>query len=393
MFAGIYEEEDTTARPFEVAVGESEHVKQPAGPCVLVPDSDNDDSLGLPPPSTASNAATTPVPRVFSKRLAKCAAGLLQQHRNASSTAAREQCMRQLRRLGGAYRPLGQGQTPTVWVCYAQLNARAILETEAYFGGQLSDRVASPHVSRRNGSLSATTKHVVQLSTGAAAHGQPCGVRSPLPSAVPQTAGRDDFALSRGEQLALSLLSMEDGDGVETTHQPMLTCVLRKDAHGELQRVCIPSPAPNPNTGHVISGSPASPHTMTPLHRCWAYDDEENGLSSVHTSPSAAHSTESPGAVSSQRKRCRAAEDTVAAKSVLLRFPGAARRLSFGDDRSCSSSRATERDPEGEVSVKSCSVVPPNSSNPKSLSATVIEHQNHRVQWSLLRQQSLFSPF
>ncbi|KPA83758.1 hypothetical protein ABB37_01991 [Leptomonas pyrrhocoris] len=395
MFANIYDEEDSTTQRFAAPVKEGADADRPAGPRILVPDSDSDDSLGLVPlRSQTPTTAAAPVPRAFSKRASACAAELLRQHQKAASAVQRDNCMQQLRRLGGAYRPLGQGLAPTVWVRYADLNARVIQETETYFNGRLSDRSATPHVSRRNGSLSASTKPTVHVSNGAAAHELPCGVRSPLPFAVPKPTRTEVFTLSRGEQFALSLLSMEDGNDIEATRQPMPTYLLRKDANGELQRVSIASTAPSCSLGNTFGASVAPPYATTPLRHCWAYDDVEDGLSSAQTSPSAAHSTGSPAALSGSRKRNRDAEYATSLKRVRVASSAAACRLSFNASRSDSRSRSNERnDVEEDASVRSFSVDSSSFSAPKSLSATVIERQNHRVQWSLLRQQSLFSPF
>jgi hypothetical protein len=389
MFATPYEEND--------AIPDSLHGDGSANLRVLVPDSDNDDSLGFQPTTQmcgATPTTTTIPPRAFSKRAAKCAAALLQQHETTSCAARKERCMQQLRRLGGAYRPLGQGQSPVVWVRYADLNARVIRETEAYFDGRLNDRLATPQVSRRNGSLRASTKSAVQFSN-AATQRVPCGIRTPLPCASergPSPAdGPDKFALSRGEQCALSLLSEDNGDLATKNRQSTPTYLLRKDEHGVLQRVSVPSSALSVDGFGGGGGAAIIPGAFTPLQHCWVYGEDDDGLSSIQTSPSAAHSTESPGAAVAPRKRSRTADGVTARRSAPPTVSAAVRRLSFEGDCCESLSRCSVDD--DEVSVQNCSGVSSVVGTPKSLSATIIERQNHRMQWSLLRQQSLFSPF
>lgn len=408
MFGNTYHEEDGSkaAQAFETAVTKGD--VGPLGPRILVADSDNDDSLGVPPPPSPPScaAAVAALPPAFSKRATKCAAELLKRQQHASSAAQKRRCMQQLCRLGGAYRSLGQGQAPTVWVRYADLNAQVIRETEAYFDGRLHDRFASPHISRRNGSLSAPMKPAMQLGAQTTAGNVSSGDRSPIPRFVfsaplvaPEEtadAGSEGFTLSRGEQFALSLLSMEDGGDLAATTQPMPTYLLRKDASTLQQHVNIPSSAVMVKSGDAIAGG-FSGHG-TPLHNCWVYDETENGLSSVQTSPSAAHSSESSAAASPPCKRRRTVEVLAADKRVRsaassTRAPTtAARRLPFDNDvigRSGSCSRSSVDD--DEVSTPSFSATASSIYIPRSLSATVIERQNHRVQWSLLRQQSMFS--
>lgn len=410
MFSNIYDDSNACATPYLNPANEA-ITDQPASvPRVLVPDSDNDDSLGVPPTPSSTPSAR---PRAFSKRAAKCAAELLKQHDKSSSMDHRDRCMQQLRRLGGAYLPLGQGHTPTVWVQNADLNARVIRETEAYFDGHLSDRLRTPQVTRGNGALRASTKAAVQLSPHE--RSQLCGARHPLPGVAAATCGTvspmpesppeeraDGFVLSRGEQFALSLLTMEDGGDVETTQQLMPTYLLRKDAQGKLQRVSLSSAALQVQHGNAALWAD-TPRVMSPMQHCWVYDDNdddrEEGLSSVQTSPSAAQSSESPGAATLPRKRSRATESASPLKrlrSTNIASSLATRRLSFDREETRSSlARASLAgdDQDDAFSLQSFSVASSSFPAPKSLSATVIEQQNYRVQQSLLWQQSLFSPF
>lgn len=339
MFSSPYDEEDATAQIH--GVDEIEEAKpEKRGPCLLVPDSDNDDSLGLPPFPHGTQPAQPP--RAFSKRAARCAGQLLHHSDASASAEQRARCTQQLRRLGGAYTALSQGQSPTLWLRYSDLNARVISETETYFEGQAKERLQTPHTSRAN----APVKPAVRLSgTNTASARALCGVRAPLASS---RRHEDAFTLSRGEQFALSLLSMEEGTDGDTTSHALPTYVLHRDDHGAIRRTSLPDATLGLARGVSAASSP---------HPSWVYEEAEEGQCSTHRSPSAAHTMESPGAAPASRKRSRTGEEDVATSSPR------------------------------------CSMSPSTLSTPRSLSATVIEEQNQRVQWHLLRHQSLFSPF
>ncbi|KAG5486774.1 hypothetical protein LSCM1_08030 [Leishmania martiniquensis] len=364
---------------------------------ILVPDSDNDDSLGPPISQESPSSAGAPAARAFSKRAARCAAALLRRHGAASSPVQKQKCMQQLGRLGGPYRSLSRGQHFAIWLRCGDLNARVIRETEAFFEGRMAERIAHPHITRANGALNAAPKAAFDVRSQRRSPEAPLGCRAPLPScasptpAVPLTSHRSGpvdadatppqagYSLSRGEQCALSLLLMEDTGGAPSyTSSPLPTYA----AHG------------TSGSGHRDMGLSESLCDSLSHGIClpeiratvpfWVYGDD---IESVHSSPSpAAHQSESSSAAQRHAKRSRS--DTNESGTQHLkgrRGEGCtARELIFHDLSTPSSPPKTA--PGAEQTATRC-----GASMRASLSATVIELQNQRLQWDVLRQQSLFT--
>lgn len=371
----------------------------PATGRVLVADSDTDDSLGLPPPPphTSGSTSTAYATRAFSKRAAHCAGALLERHDVAATPARQLRCMEQLSRLGGAYRPLARGQPCTLWVRYDDFNARLIRETEAFFEGRMDERLAAPHLSRRYGTLTAPSK-VAYGSTGEKPHRSRCaslGCRMPLPTspaartcgsvpavdadsafAADAVATEPAYALSRGEQCALSMLQLEEA----TTPSPTPRSLVLRGAA---------TPASSP-CGASLSYTTTPPLRIPLASPFWLYgDDADSQLTSP--SPAAAHHSQRPtSAARPRRKRTRGEAVPPATRCHAVK-PTVARALRFEADAasSCSSSQGTA--PPDSVVGELPSGPPREAPAPVSLSATVIEQQNRRVQWDLMRHQSPFS--
>ncbi|CAG9568920.1 hypothetical protein LMJF_06_1200 [Leishmania major strain Friedlin] len=365
---------------------------------ILVPDSDNDDSLGLPISQESSPSVCVPAARTFSKRAARCAEALLQRHDAAASAVHKHRCMQQLGRLGGAYRALAHGQPVTIWVRYQDLNARVIRETEAFFEGHMADHLAHPHVTRKNGVLAAAPKAAFGFNPQRRLPEGSLGCRAPLPSspspahaahamlssdgaveahACPPQAG---YSLSRGEQCALSLLFIEDTVDPNYTSSPLPTFTAHYTSDDRSQRMGLSeSLCDTWSHGSYLSDT----HATMPF---WMYGEDAD---SVRCSPTpAAHRGDSPSAARQHRKRGRG--DTTGAEPQHLKGRRGerctARALAFDElSASSSSQHATPR--EESTTARGGTPVAP------SLSATVIELQNQRVQCDLLRRQSLFSLF
>ncbi|CBZ31707.1 hypothetical protein, unknown function [Leishmania donovani] len=366
------------------------------GARILVPDSDNEDSLGLPISQESSPSVCVPAARAFSKRAARCAAALLQRHDATASAVHKHKCMQQLGRLGGAYRSLAHGQPFTIWVRYQDLNARVIRETEAFFEGHMADHLAHPHVTRKNGVLAAAPKAAFGFNPQRRSPEASLGCRAPLPSSPspahaahamlssngvveahaspPQTG----YFLSRGEQCAFSLLFMEDTVDPNYTSSPLPTFPTHHTSDDRSQRMGLSESLCNAlSHGSCLSDT----HAAMPF---WMYGEDAD---SVRCSPApAAHRGDSPRAARQHCKRGRG--DTTGAEPQHLKGRrgelGTARALVF-DELSTSSSSQHTTPREESATARRGTPAPP------SLSATVIELQNQRVQWDLLRRQSLFS--
>ncbi|CBZ23602.1 hypothetical protein, unknown function [Leishmania mexicana MHOM/GT/2001/U1103] len=373
---------------------------RPAGGAarILIPDSDNDDSLGLPISGESSPSARAPAVRTFSKRAARCAAALLQRHDAAPSVVHKHKCLQQIGRLGGAYGSLAHGQPFTIWMRYQHLNARVIRETEAFFGGHMADHLAHPHVTPKNGVLTAAPKAAFGCNPQRRSPEATLGCRTPLPSspspahaahAMLNSCGAVDvhafppqtgYSLSRGEQCAISLLLMDDTADANCTSSPLPTFTAHHTSDDGSRRMGL-SESLCDRLSHescLADTSAAMPF--------WMYDE---GADSVRCSPTpAAHHGDSPSAARRHRKRGRG--DTIGTEPQHPKGRRGemctARALVFDElSRSSSSQQTTPR--EESTTARRDKLVPP------SLSATVIELQNQRVQWDLLRRQSLFSPF
>ncbi|KAG5507524.1 hypothetical protein JIQ42_07822 [Leishmania sp. Namibia] len=364
---------------------------------ILVPDSDTDDSLGLPISKVSPSSISTPAARAFSKRAARCAAALLSRHDAAASAVHQQKCMHQLGRLGGAYRSLAQGQPCTIWVRCHDLNARVIRETEAFFEGRMTDRLAHPHVTRENRVLEAAPKAAFDVHSQRRSPEASLGCRAPLPSCtqptqaarsmpngssavdVEATPPQTGYSLSRGEQSALSLLCMEDTAGAKYMPSPLPTFAAHSTSDGGSWRMSL-SESLCDRLSH--RSCPAETHVTMPL---WMYGEDAG---SVHSSLSpAAHQCDSSSAAQRHFKRGRSDTNDSGPQHLKGRRGEVctARELVF-DDRSTSSSSQKATPREETAAARWGTSVPP------SLSATVIALQNQRVQWDLLRQQSLFSP-
>nr|CAJ2467322.1 unnamed protein product [Leishmania braziliensis] len=365
---------------------------------VLVPDSDNDDSLGLPVSPVPSSSGCVPAVRAFSKRAARCAAALLQRHDTATSVVHKRRCVQQLGRLGGTYRSLAHGQTLTVWTHHQDLNIRAIHETDAFFEGHMEDHLAHPHVTRKNRVLRAARKAAFGSSPQRHSPAASFGCRASLPSSLPPThaaratshsdsaVGADvaplqtGYRLSRAEQCALSLLFMDDAADAKYTSSPLQTFGAHHTSDDGSQHMDLSESL----CDALSHGScPADTHATMSL---WVYGEDSDSL---HSSPSpAAHYGDSPSAVPQHRKRDRG-DTTWTGLQPLKGRRGAvcATRILGFDELSMSSSS------QSAIPLEEKSVARRDTPVPASLSATVIELQNQRVQWNLLRQQSLFGPF
>ncbi|GET85983.1 hypothetical protein, unknown function [Leishmania tarentolae] len=364
---------------------------------ILVPDSDNDDSLGLPISQESSPSICVPAARSFSKRAARCAEALLQCHDDAASALEKKRCMQQLGRLGGAYCSLAYGQRVTIWVRYQDLNARVIRETEAFFEGRMADHLAHPHVTRNNGILTAAPKaafsyHPQRLSPDAS-----FGCRAPLPSSpspahaahvtlssggavdAHATPPQTGYSLTKGEQCALSLLTMGDTTDASYTSSPLPMFTVHHSSDDGSQRMGLSeSLCDTLSHGSCL----ADTHEAMPL---WMYGEDSD---SVQCSPApAAHHRDSPSAACRHRKRSRVDTTGIDPHHLKERTEMcSAKALLFDEPDTPSPSQSTSPR-EGGATARHDTLVTP------SLSATVIELQNQRVQWDLLRRQSLFSPF
>ncbi|KAG5511248.1 hypothetical protein JKF63_07190 [Porcisia hertigi] len=372
---------------------------------ILVPDSDNDDSLGLPLSQEQPSNVYVPAARAFSKRAARCAAALLEHHDAAtasspSSPAHKQKCIQQLGRLGGAYRSLAHGKAVTIWVRYQDLNARVIRETEAFFEEHMADYLAHPHVTRKNGAPSAALKTIFSCSVQGNPPEALVGCRAPLLSSASPTypthatphsgdaLGEDTthppagYAISRGEQCALSLLLMEDTPEEKQASSPLPTFSGLHTSKRGSPRVGL-SESLRDSTSH--SSFLSDTHATVPF---WVYEDDSDD--SVRSPPSpAAH--RGGGASAAKRFRKRGRSDTTGAWPQYSKGQRGetctARALVFDDELSSLSS------PQNAATREEKVLAHRDLSALASMSATLIELQNQRAQWDMLRQQSLFTPF